>query len=131
MTKPKQKSGSLAEDVFHLAWSTAAMDGKRLPLLVREYQFHEDRRWRFDFAVFAKRDKCRKGWAIEIEGEGRHRSYMGFRRDCEKYNAAAAMGWTVLRVPASAVAHNPEGCVDEVWQLMCGSVPSQSVVVTR
>ncbi len=62
---------------------------------VREHRFHETRRWRFDFA-----------WpdlmvAVEVEGlsnkKSRHTSFGGYRKDCEKYNAAAVMGWCVLR----------------------------------
>lgn len=60
-----------------------------------EYRFHPTRKWRFDFA-----------WpemmiAVEIEGGtwagGRHSRGKGFEKDCEKYNEAAILGWTVLR----------------------------------
>lgn len=58
------------------------------------------RDWRFDFA-----------WpdymiAVEFEGgtfmsqsgqKSRHTTGTGFAADCEKYNAAALLGWTVLR----------------------------------
>jgi len=66
-----------------------------------EYRFHETRRWRFDFA-----------WpeiklAAEVEGGtwagGRHVRGKGFESDCEKYNEAALLGWTVLRFTASMV----------------------------
>jgi len=61
----------------------------------REFRFHPVRRWRFDFAW---PDKM---LAVEIEGgiwnKGRHVHPQGFIKDCEKYNHAAAMGWTVLR----------------------------------
>jgi very-short-patch-repair endonuclease len=69
---------------------------------VVEYKFHPIRRWRFDFA-----------WpdlhvALEVEGgtwqKGRHTSGVGFEKDCEKYNEAACLGWTVLRVTANMVA---------------------------
>jgi very-short-patch-repair endonuclease len=57
------------------------------------------RRWLFDFAF------PDLGLAIEVEGgewvQGRHTRPVGFRQDCEKYNAAAEMGWRVLKyVPA-------------------------------
>jgi very-short-patch-repair endonuclease len=67
----------------------------------REYRFHPDRKWRFDFC-FPDR-KC----AVEIEGgiwtNGRHTRGSGFVADCEKYNAAAAMGWFVFRFDSRAV----------------------------
>jgi len=59
-----------------------------------EYRFC-DRRWRFDFAFPLKRV------AVEVEGGiynyGRHNRPTGMIADMEKYNEAAAMGWTVLR----------------------------------
>ena len=71
----------------------------------REYQFHEQRRWRFDFALPAELV------AIEIEGgihgftnhkgewqeKGGHTTGTGYQDDLDKYNSAAILGWTVLR----------------------------------
>ena len=66
-----------------------------LPEPVAEYRFHSVRKWRFDYA-----------WpeqliALEIEGgvwvKGRHVRPSGYEEDCRKYNAAAALGWRVLR----------------------------------
>lgn len=66
-----------------------------LPAPVAEFRFHPTRRWRFDRAWPAQRV------ALEVEGgvwtAGRHTRPAGFLRDVEKYNAAAAMGWRVLR----------------------------------
>jgi hypothetical protein len=62
---------------------------------VAEHKFHPDRRWRFDYA-----------WpsilvALEVEGGvwsgGRHTRGSGFLRDMEKYNAAAGLGWRIVR----------------------------------
>lgn len=62
----------------------------------REYRFHDTRRWRFDFAFVPKL------LAVEVEGAiftgGRHSRGAGMMADMEKYNTAATMGWTVLRV---------------------------------
>jgi very-short-patch-repair endonuclease len=67
----------------------------------REWRFHATRRWRFDFA-----------WpkamvAAEVEGGtwvgGRHTRGSGFERDAEKYNAAALLGWRVLRFTARTI----------------------------
>jgi very-short-patch-repair endonuclease len=61
----------------------------------RELTFSAERRWRFDYAI--ERLKI----AIEIEGGlftgGRHTRGLGFQDDCDKYNAAAALGWRVFR----------------------------------
>jgi len=60
-----------------------------------EYCFARPRKWRFDYA-----------WpefqiAVECEGShwtnGRHTRGQGFEDDCEKYGAAFALGWNVLR----------------------------------
>jgi very-short-patch-repair endonuclease len=62
---------------------------------VREFRFHAVRRWRFDFAIPGLL------LAVEFEGGawtgGRHTRGSGFVKDCEKYNAAAVLGWGVLR----------------------------------
>ena len=81
---------------------------------VREYRFHPLRRWRFDFA-----------WpneliAIEVEGGswqyGRHNRASGFELDCEKYNAAALMGWRVFRF-TGAMVHNGRAftMLEDIW----------------
>jgi very-short-patch-repair endonuclease len=89
--KKKQPKRSVLEIRFAYIWGI--MDG---PKLVEELAFHPKRKWRFDFAHPATKT------AIEIEGGvwsgGRHTKPAGFTRDCEKYNAAAAAGWTVFRL---------------------------------
>ena len=62
----------------------------------REYRFHPRRKWRFDFALPSRM------LAVEVEGlryggESRHTSYAGYTEDCRKYNAAAILGWKVIR----------------------------------
>lgn len=61
----------------------------------REYRFHDTRKWRFDFAYPDKK------LAIEVEGgvfvNGGHNRGVIYTQNCEKYNQAALLGWTVLR----------------------------------
>ena len=61
----------------------------------REVRFAPPRRWRFDLAWPARK------LAVEIDGgtwvRGRHSRGAGFAKDCEKLNAAAILGWRVLR----------------------------------
>ena len=87
----------------------------KMPEPVREFRFHKTRRWRVDFA-----------WpdlmlAVEVEGgcethgkrrvingkvttlKSRHLTVTGFREDCCKYNAAAALGWRVLRFSGAMI----------------------------
>lgn len=66
-----------------------------LPEPVKEFAFCSDRKWRVDRAW------PRYRLLVEIEGgvwnQGRHTRPDGFRKDAEKYNTAASMGWTLLR----------------------------------
>lgn len=66
--------------------------------VVREHKFHPERKWRFDFAVPAHKV------AIEYEGlnseKSGHTTLVGYTGDTEKYNAAQALGWKVIRFTA-------------------------------
>ena len=68
----------------------------RLDSPCREYRFHVDRRWRFDFAIPDVK------LAFEVEGgtwvSGRHTRGSGHLKDMEKYNTASFLGWVVIRL---------------------------------
>lgn len=68
---------------------------------VKEYRFHPERRWRFDYAIPSHKI------ALEVEGGvwtgGRHTSPKGFLGDIEKYNAATLLGWRVFRTTPDAL----------------------------
>lgn len=95
------------EEKFAVAWRVWGK-GQR-PL--REYRFHPTRKWLMDFAW------PRQRVAVEIEGgtysNGRHTRGSGFAEDCMKYNAAALLGWTVLRFPGTAL-NDPQTVVRTV-----------------
>ena len=86
----KPKNLSPGEEAFALHCRAESLSPQR------EYRFHPTRKWRLDF--FMGHDL-----AVEIEGYGRHQSIGGFKADCEKYNAAAKMGITVLRYTTDMV----------------------------
>ncbi len=92
------RTRNLLEDYF--AW---AMEHAGLPLARREFKFARKlgRKWRFDFAW------PERMVAAEVEGgtwvQGRHVRPQGFEKDCEKYNAAAVLGWRVVRFTAAMV----------------------------
>lgn len=73
-----------------------------LPQPEREHRFHKTRRWRFDFAY---PDRL---LAIEVHGgvwtQGRHSRGAGFTKDCEKYTAAAILGWRILHFTGAHVS---------------------------
>ena len=61
----------------------------------KEHKFHPVRKWRFDFAIPEHKI------AIEIDGGvwnyGRHNRAQGYIADMKKFNAAASLGWIVLK----------------------------------
>ena len=68
----------------------------------REYKFAPGRKWAFDFAWPDSK------LAVEIEGgtrfgKSRHSRGDGFERDARKYNAAALLGWRILRFTTAMV----------------------------
>ena len=74
----------------------------------REYQFYNQRKWRFDFVIGDH--PLNEKIAIEIEGgvfaNGRHTRGMGYIKDMEKYNAAVIQGWRVLRYSTHHISQN-------------------------
>jgi len=77
------------------------IDG-HFPAVKRQYRFHPERKWTFDFCwVEAK-------VAAECEGgiwlAGRHNRGAGFEKDIEKYNAATLDGWRVFRFTEGMIA---------------------------
>lgn len=104
---------SAAEEILYAALCERSI----INLPMREYRFHPSRLWRLDFAWPAEK------LAVEIEGRGRHQTFVGFRNDCEKYNAALQLGWRVLRFPAADVKPSksrktwPRGAADMVEEI--------------
>lgn len=85
------QAGSPGEEAFALHCRVERLSPER------EFLFASDRKWRFDFAFPAEKV------AVEIEGRGRHQSFGGFEKDAEKYNAAAKLGWRLLRYTPAMV----------------------------
>ena len=67
----------------------------------QEFRFHPDRKWRADFHIVGHM------LLVEVEGGiwsgGRHTRAKGYIGDMEKYNAAAMLGYTVLRFSTEQV----------------------------
>lgn len=87
-----------------------------VPRPIREHRFHPGRKFRFDLA-----------WPeakvyVEVEGGvfvgGRHTRGPGYRRDCEKYNLAALMGWVGLRFTTDMLRQDPVTCGKQVAELL-------------
>jgi very-short-patch-repair endonuclease len=71
------------------------LKSQRVPPPVKEYKFHPVRKWRIDFAW----PRAKVG--LEVDGavftQGRHTRGTGWLKDTEKLNAAAMLGWRMLR----------------------------------
>jgi len=105
------------ENAFLALWPRVCRANGIEPVMPqREFVFAAPRRWRFDFAWPEQRV------AVEIEGgvwsRGRHVTPQGFLKDLEKYNAAAALGWSVLRFAGEAIERQPQDVCETIWQTM-------------
>lgn len=76
---------------------------------VREYIFHDKRKWRIDWA-FPDRMIAIEYEGMPFRGKSRHTTISGFTGDTEKYNELALNGWRLLRFNAitvkSGLAHD-------------------------
>jgi very-short-patch-repair endonuclease len=82
---------------------------------VKEYKFHDTRRWRVDFAHPGKK------LAIEVEGgvwtQGRHTRGSGFVKDMEKYNELAIYGFALLRIQPNDIDKRPGWIKDQLERI--------------
>lgn len=82
-----------------------------------EYKFHPTRKWRADFLISDTKI------LIEVEGGiwsgGRHTRGAGYIGDMEKYNAAAILGFQVLRFSTQQVKSGL--AVQQIEQLVRGT----------
>lgn len=96
--KGPKKKNEPAPPVMWMWGQLAAWSLKSGFAVVRELEFHQERRWRFDFAIPDKMI------ALEYEGifsnKSGHTTKTGYTKDVEKYDEAAALGWTVIRFTA-------------------------------
>jgi hypothetical protein len=82
-----------------------------------------ERRWRVDHVLNNK-------IALEIEGYGRHQSWVGWHADLEKYNSVAARGWLLVRVTREMVGNGDAleslaGCGVRVTADRGGTFPAE------
>lgn len=133
-----EELGSPLERSFE--YYLAALGGD-LPPHEKQHIFHPDRRWRFDYAWVASRvaveleggsygstiqchscgatvratDKHgQPGKAVRVLGY--HARFTRYYGDMEKYNAAAALGWLLLRFSRRHLDQDPAQVVGEIKQ---------------
>ena len=91
----------------HINWENilaAQIKAANVPKPKTQFKFCETRRWKSDFAWPDRKI------IVEVEGgiwvNGRHTRAIGFQKDCEKYNAAALLGYRVFRVTPQHVSNH-------------------------
>lgn len=97
-------------ELFRYYWN--ALSEYPRPEPQPEYRFDAVRKWRFDWA-FLDPFKIAvevEGNAWNVPGGGKHMQ----DRDMEKYNAAAAQGWRIMRFSPGMLKRDPLGCVEIV-----------------
>jgi hypothetical protein len=95
-------------DGFLVMWKALS----KMPPPVREFQFHPDRKWRWDIAwpEFKTALECDGGTYVK----GGHSRGRQQRRDFEKQNAAVALGWRVFRATTDLLRDDPGGLVEQI-----------------
>lgn len=84
-----------------------------------EYRFDGTRLWRFDYAWPEQRVALEVEGGAFAKGGGGHNRGAGFQADMEKYNAAALLGWVVLRYPPEKLA----AAIPALVQVLRGTRP--------
>ena len=87
-----------------------------IPVPQREFVFCDGRKWAADLAY------PQHMLLIEIEGgiwsDGRHTRGKGYHNDCIKYNAAALLGYTVLRFTPGMIQHGNRAVTTAIDTIM-------------
>lgn len=69
-----------------------------------EFQFHDVRKWRFDFAYPILKIAIEYNGIFGGEGEdASHKAVAGLLRDMEKFTEASLLGWTLIIINAKTV----------------------------
>lgn len=100
--KPFRKVKQPSQGEFELPLMVKAAG---LPTATREHAFHPGRRWRFDFAYPDRKIGIEVEGGIWRQGGGAHSHPLNILRDIEKYNAAAVLGWRILRFTTEDVSN--------------------------
>lgn len=69
----------------------------QLPVCEHVFDTETERKWRFDYAWPGKKIALEQEGGIWKKGGGGHSHPIGIKRDIEKYNKAAQLGWRIFR----------------------------------
>lgn len=98
--------------------SLLQMFGKGIPKPTPEFKFHPSRKWQFDYAWPNQKVAVEIEGGTFKEGGGRHNRPMGHHKDCDKYNAAAMLGWRILKYTALHLRDDPHGVIDDIRKIL-------------
>ena len=97
------------KSIFLYYWRLLTHEEEPIP----EYCFAPPRKWRFDYYFLPR-------VAVEVEGgifiQGRHVRGLGYSKDLEKYNTAAAMNILIFRFTPAMLQDDPEKCIRQVLE---------------
>jgi hypothetical protein len=100
----KKKTGDTSKGVkakANMHWVLVDLSRRHDLILIQEYRFNQDRKWRADWALMGEKGERKIRIPVEYEGLGwgktHHTDSKGYSKDTEKYTSAAILGWVVLR----------------------------------
>lgn len=92
---PAKKSKALT----WLDWNLPYWSNAHALTMEKEFQFDQDRKWRFDYCWPAIKVALEFEGGIYLQKSG-HNTASHYTKDTEKYNRATVLGWKVIRVTA-------------------------------
>lgn len=119
MSPSKTKAKDWMHKAFEATWRLIGAEEwgeQEYPRPEREWRFYRFRQWKFDYA-----------WpeqlvAVELEGgifnQGRHGRGAGIAEDSIKYNAAAFIGWAVIRITPPELRQSPVPTLEQIARLI-------------
>ena len=110
------------ERAFMTRW--VQLKDSQLPDPEHDKAFHPTRRWRADFIWKNEQVivEC-EGMPRGRNGKSRHTQREGYQADAEKYNAAAELGYVVLRYTGGMIHNDPQSVIDQVCRMVRKRLP--------
>ena len=117
-----------AKELTEAEWILETWLGSKPYEFLKEYRFHSEREWRFDYFIWRRtndgKGPTRKAsLALEVEGityrgpGTRHQRGAGYEKDCEKYANAVIAGYSLLRVTPNQIKSGVAlGWIDEFFK---------------
>lgn len=103
-TKGHDYKADFLRDLGFLGLPLPSHGAKEYGCQYPEHQFHDTRKWRFDFAYPLLKIAIEYNGIFGGEGEdASHKAVAGLLRDMEKFTEASLHGWTLIIINAKTV----------------------------